>query len=171
MYQTHAVYKWSGNVLQKAKIQYAALDALDGVIVGEQVYAISSDYKKTPPSVEEMQKCIVVRLLVENRNTVSAIGKIHQATKKRDYEARTSFTKVKVKVELILKMSEFQLLPQTSARVGFWKNITKAIFLHGGILGFGWEHNKNLLTSRQISLLLRKRTDQISPTQSRTRIK
>jgi hypothetical protein len=88
VYQTHAIYKWSGNVLQKAKIQCAALDALDGAIVGEQVYAISSDYKKTPPSVEEMQKGVLVRLLVENRNAVATIGKIHQATQKRDYEAR-----------------------------------------------------------------------------------
>jgi phosphopentomutase len=98
VYQTHAIYKWSGNVLQKAKIQYAALDALAGAIVGEQIYAISSDYKKTPPSIEEMQKCVVVQLLVENRNNVAAIGKIHQVTQKRDYEERKSFTEVKVKL-------------------------------------------------------------------------
>jgi hypothetical protein len=66
--------------LQKAKIQYADLDALAGAIVEEQVYAISSDYKKTPLSIEEMQKGAVVRLLVKNRNTVAAIGKIHQVT-------------------------------------------------------------------------------------------
>jgi hypothetical protein len=137
--------------LQKANIQYAARDALAGAIVGEQVYNISSDYKKTPPSIEEMQKCVVVRLLVKNRNTVSAIGKIHQVTQTRDYEARKSCTEVKVKVELIPKPSAFQLLPQNKrlGRILEEYNQGDIIVWRHSRIRLGTEYELAYLTTKQ----------------------
>jgi hypothetical protein len=76
--KSHAIYKWIQLILQRAKVQYAALDAYAGAMIGEFVYFnILGMFKNAAPTLGELKRDVVVCLLLGTRPEVVAIGRVH----------------------------------------------------------------------------------------------
>jgi hypothetical protein len=88
------VSKLNDSILRPELVQYAALDAYAGALIGEIEYNAMKDvYQKGTPKIESVLPNQVVRLLPENSIKVAALGRVQSVKAKSDFLPASDGTK------------------------------------------------------------------------------